>query len=292
MQKAIASSHQLETSDRLSFKSSRIIHHDDSSGNGFLNSGDTPEKRFQRQLVVSHFLDLDRDHLRCVSLPGAGWDVERAIFNERPNHRFIGCERDNFTFLKSQVNMPDGLISGMKSMKYRRHWLLEDQFKVDVISTNTNVSSLIHFDIADVIRCSGLEKSIIDISKTGKNKFPISRPFDLFWLDSFSPLGSQNNLSMLQAMFGASLNRKESHFAITFMIGRDTPQISNLFRACPGSDSIERRAAFIGLMATKHERSIIITKCHRHRSFNRDGQITMGTVLGKIMRSTKTGGTI
>jgi hypothetical protein len=69
---------------------------------------------------------------------------------------------------------------------------------------------------------------------------------------------------------------------LAFVVGRDIPEISTAISLCPGEDSIQKRAEFIQLIGENCGRSVTICKVHRHKSWNTDGHVNIGTVMGRI----------
>lgn len=239
---------------------------------GFHRQGDTSEKRQQRQMAVDHILGFKLNvRIRMFSLPGETWAVEHEILKTHPYSGFVACERDPVTFTRSVPFIPNHRLY---SRAIYGHLSVPNSGDSEYYGNHQAV--LFGCDAADFLAIDTPPEAGRDsILKCARNNYTA------WWIDSFSPLGTERSLYIYQRML-AKTSKFGSAFAIAFTLGRDDPKVCRVIDVCPGADAVDRRANFLLAMAKNSGRVVSISNVHRHRSWNSEGSLTIGTIFGIV----------
>lgn len=242
----------------------------------FHHKGDTDHKQNQRNRVLDHFLAIGKkNNIRCFSLPGEKWLFENMLFDSRERVLVVACEHDSVTFERGVKFMP--------GIRHTRHewWVKELNDYVSVFNSTTNDAYFlnVHARLLLTGNCT------FSHWKTRSSATRLYY-FNAIWIDAFGPLGCESYLDTLHGI--AKRQIRNVHCAFSFMIGRDQTDVCRVFDLFADSSALDRRASFITTLFKNHNRQFVVTDTFSYPSWNTEGSVTMGTVLGILKPATTT----
>lgn len=256
------------------------------SGSGFHEHCNTDEKQRQRDAVTVHLAayinSLGNSFSPFVcSLPGERWIVEHSLLDQVKSTKleFVGFEKCPVTYQRSLPYIPRA-----KYRHNRVHSVSLDRHADIQAVTSGGRAKLILGDISACLSYTGTEEQP-DTAGFFKDKPSnrIVRSYHGFWLDTFSPLGSDTGWACAKILAKLASTRFGAAFAFAFVLGRDIAPYTQLINASTAATPLARRVDAVRLLIEQFGRKCAIADVLTHDSWNDNSTLKIVTILGSVL---------
>lgn len=240
------------------------------------SNGWDDNKSDQRKFVLDEAKRLfgcPESGLRLLSLPGESWEFERKFISRFPGSDIVGIESNLRSYENAFRKIP---VDSSVEVKHRTINL--SGLDIEMTKFGDRIVWInAHLDQVDFIVSS-------QRMRNAKYKW-IKLPYDAIWLDTNSPVGTDQFLRHLRMCVGLLKNSQKCFLAFSFVVGRDCSSMSSLIQSCPGATAIDKRASFLRFMVGKEPLTDVLSvSSHQYGSANSKSTLTIGTVCLFIKR--------
>lgn len=226
-------------------------------------------KDSQRLFVLSEIRRLYgyRTGLRALTLPGESWAFEADLTESFPATRFLCIECNRQSFEAGCRSMP---------IEFARHQTRDEYVvnsrTVEGFTYGRRRVQWLHAHLDELFfgEVRGPDK--------GRWLALTDSRFNVVWLDTNSPLMTKRMLSYIPPI-AKHLRQGLCVVALSFIVGRDTPELMSLLSLMPGTSAIERRTNLLRFMFNKEPGvKVLSASTHVYGSANADSNLNIATV--------------